>query len=364
MIALAMVALGLGGSVLVLTMFTDSRRFYAVTCLVAAVALAYNVTRFVPRARKAFGISPRSADVDRLVERTARWTGGWRPEMRLVLDPVVHEDDGVLVIGLSLLACLRESELAVLVRDAHEIAEPDAHRSVAAALRVVRGDLGRGLWNRTGRDAWLSRFMLRRIAVKADELQQARAEFAHAVRRGRGVSWDGVALTADAVAEAWNIVLDQWLAPALERGVWHPDPSTGLRELVAACESAGLLETPAPRLAGAEAVELISRFASYERALVEAALEEHPHDVEPTDWADHPTRVTVPGWRTTLAAGLEASRRATGQPQAATLGALIGLYEDGWGPSIAAVLTPGSEATEATDREATPPPATLVRQQL
>jgi hypothetical protein len=363
--AVGLVVVTVGGVAVALLVFSGSRQAYAATWTVFAVAAAYNVTRFVPRAPEMPGVAAAASDVENLVVKVASWTGGWRPHVRLVLEPGLREDFGVLVLGVPMLACLRESELAELVRDAHEVAEPDTDRGVVRALRIVRGGLGRGLWDRTGHDAWMSRFLLRGIVRRAADLSRARGDFTHTVRMGQDESWNGVTATADTVVEAWDIVVDRWLGPALERGVWHADPSTGLRSFLAACEEGGFIESPVRRLNGGVAGNLVANLAGYERALMETALEDRAHDVVPTDWADHPSQVTEPAWRTTLAAGLEAARQATGQTQHANLDALMGLYENGWGPALAAVLAPDTGAAEVRGGEGNEvPPAEYVRVRL
>lgn len=329
-------------------------RPYALLWAIISVAAAYNVTRFWPR-RQA------SAEVGvRLSPQHARSFGdwialhvdGWRPDVRLVPFPTLFVDQRTLVLGLPLLLGLRENEIVTLLRDAHEVAQPNTWPPVAHALALEGGGLGRGLEGRTRWNTWMSRRMLKLIGSRIDVMHRAHAELARELRSHRDQSWHDAVSYVAVVGEAWNLVVEKWLAPALRQRVWHAEPFTGLRSFTTACEHEGLLIDIPARPQGPDALTALPYLLTYERELAELLVSGEPHDDDPTPWVDHPRAVLEPEWRAMLADGLEAARQATGKPQESSIDAILHLIAEGWGDSIAAVLAPtganGSDPASTT----------------
>lgn len=305
------------------------------------VAMAYNVTRFLPREPEPLepGMLPVQMDAEAIVDWVAHSADGWRPVVRLVPQPIVHVDLGELVIGLPMVMCLREHELAALVRDARDVAVPDALPAVARAIRISRGGIGRGLWTRRGRDAWVSRVLVRSVYSRVEALEEARSVWVRTLRARRDEQWLSVASEADTVMEGWEVVAQRWLEPALQRNRWHAEPFTGLRHFLETCRKEGFIESQLPRRESLDAMAVLPQAASYELPLAELLVRTAPHARQPTPWADHPTEVTAREWRIALAEGLEAARQATGVPQRASVENLLALIDAGWDDGIAAVLT-------------------------
>jgi hypothetical protein len=316
---------------------------YALLWAIFTVALAYNVTRFVPRPPPAHELTVDLTEGDAL--RASEWVAsrmdGWRPLVRLSADPIVRVDGDALVIGLPLWLCLRQHELVALVIDARTTAASSQTETVARAFRIVDGGIGRGLRGRGGRDAWASRLLVRRVDAAISELTEAYGEWVDSVRAGRGPDWSVIAEPADTVVEAWDFFARRWLAPALQGGAWHADPFSGLRHFIAACEDVGLIDHQRAWPEGSEATTLLADATGYERALAEMLVASAPHEVDPIAWIEHPRTVTEPRWRSALAAGLHAADRSTGTPQPATLGNFLSLLEKGWGDAIAASVAAG-----------------------
>jgi hypothetical protein len=347
-------------TVMVLT--TDNQTRWPATSLgvFLMIAMLYNVTRFVPLEPEPLepGLVPSPEDAEAIGAWVASCADGWRPAVRLVPQPTVHVDLGELVIGLPMVMCLREQELAALVRDARDVAVPDALPPVARAIRISRGSIGRGLWTRRGRDAWVSRLLVRSVYSRVAALEEARTNWVRTLRARRDERWLSVAAEADTVMEGWEILAQRWLEPALERHRWHAEPFTGLRLFLDTCREEGFIESQLPRSESVDAVKFLPEAASYERPLAELLVRAAPHARQPTPWSEHPTEVTAAEWRKGFAEGLDAARRATGAPQPATVENLLQLIEAGWGDGIAAVLTAPGVMDKDDER---PPAADVVR---
>ena len=290
-------------------------------CLVPAIPLGYNVARFLPRTPEVprSWFAPSVEDEQLLQDWLAAHAGGWRPEVALAADVRVEVVDGQLVLGLPLIACLRVEEIAVLVKDARDLHEPDSHPAVARADGLVRrGVPGRHL-----------------------ALQRAREAWAQAVRSRHDDRWQRAVAAATTVDEAQQI-LQQWLDPALEQGLWHADALSALRDFLDGWESVGADVWGGPRLGPNDARDALPVIAAYEREIIERTLRGVPHETEPISWDDHARVVDVAVWRRQLSTGLEAAERATGTTQPATLDAVLTLLDEGWGASIAAVLVPAT----------------------
>ena len=196
-------------------------------CLVPAIPLAYNVARFLPRTPEIprSWFAPSVEDEQLLQDWLAAHAGGWRPEVALAADVRVEVAEGRLVLGLPLIACLRAEEIAVLVKDARAVHEPDTHPAVARADGLVRrGVPGRHL-----------------------ALQRAREAWAQAVRSRYDDRWPRAVAAATTVDEAQQI-LKQWLDPALDQGKWHADAFSALRAFLDGWESMGADVWGGPRL--------------------------------------------------------------------------------------------------------------------
>jgi hypothetical protein len=359
--ALALLASALfvlmSGAVTIMSMGANGGALWPFTCTLAVFTalMVYNVTRFLPRQPEPLelGVTPSPRDAELIADWVASRADGWRPNVRLSPDPTVHVDLGELVLGLPMVTCLREEELAALVRDARDVAVPDALRSVERALRITRGGIGRGLWNRRGGDAWVSRLLVRSIHTRAAELEEARSVWARTLRARRGERWRVVATEADTVIEGWEVLAQQWLEPALQRRRWHADPFTGLRHFLEACRAEGFVVSEVARPDSGDAATVLPAAALYERTLAELLVRDAPHARQPTPWIEHPVEVTAAEWRMALAEGLDAARRATGLPQPATVENLLGLLESGWADGIAALLATPAAHEESAERPST-----------
>ncbi len=350
------------GMVAVVLWHGGSTTPYALLWAILTVALAYNVTRFVPRPAPApeLTVQLTAEDAARVSDWLESGIDGWRPVVKLSAQPTVHADGDALVVGLPLWLCLRQRELCALVADARARAVSGQAESIARAFRIADGGIGRGLRGRGGRDAWASRLLVGRVDARISELVQAYQDWIDSVRACRGPDWSVAAKAADIVVEAWEFLARRWLAPALHEGAWHAAPFSGLREFIAACEDGGLIERHAPRQESTDAVSLLADIDGYEVGLAEMLVSSAPHEAQPIAWTNHPRAVTEPRWRTTLAAGLHAADRSTGRPQPATLDNLLSLLEQGWGDAIAATVAAGPPGVPDDDR----PPTEAVLQHL
>lgn len=275
---------------------------------------------------------------------------GYRPEVRLAPHAGVGVADGTLTIGLPFLMFLQRDELAALVTDAKVFAELDAHPSTRRARWLLASGLGGALRYRDGKDSRASRMLLHRIDVAAADFQEATHAWVDSLRGQRGSTWRQTAQVLDAVEESWQHVCGLWLAPAMAARFWHPEPFTGLRSFLTACESHALVTFDA-RPGGDPSITLLQDVRRYEADLASTLVDADELALEPTNWEEHPASVSVPRWRQTLAAALVAADRATGHTHPATLETILGLVEDGWADTLAAVLT--STPTEAGE-EPTP----------
>jgi hypothetical protein len=339
-------AVASAGATVLAFFLPDLAKAYALGFAVITAIMIYNASRFVPR---------RSASADPTIPLTAddgarvsAWvagcTDGWRPAVRVSARPVARFDGETLVLGLPLCTCLRQPELAVLVRDARRRSDSYGHGALAKAHRIAEGGINSRFRQRDGRDARLTRRLVARLDVRTNELADAHARWMGSVRRQIEPGWEASQEAALIVREAWDIVTRRWLEPALGQGVWHADPFTAVRGFIDGCERLGMIRRDLPRALGHDSTELLESVGVYARTLGEL-LVPVPHDPEPTAWADHPATVTIPLWRSFLAIGLQAADRATGTPQPATLENLLVLLENGWGHAIAAAVMSESGST-------------------
>lgn len=326
------------------------RPLYVPAMLMILAGAGYNITRFVPRrtgGRSDEGgarvpMSP--ADASRAMSVLTARTPGWAPdEVHLCAHPDVRvEEDGTLVLGMPVLMCMDDADVAVLVQDALARRRALAASPVSAAVRVATGGLGRGL--RDSGPRWASRRLLTRIDVRAGRFAAAYDAWVEAVRDEQGEESLTVHEAHDALREAWFVVLRRWILPAREEGYRQLAPFTGLRSFVIGAREAGLL----PGRPGA-ATALGDRVAAdYEERLVWDVLDA-PEVLEPLEWRDHAEAVSLPRWRRATARALVALQRATGSPRPATVGAILDSLEQGWGDAAAAALVGPRLDGEATD---------------
>lgn len=338
-------------TVLVALGYSSLGRGYAVILLGVTMAMAYNVTRFIPRtpspAEPAVPLT--GEDLDAVTEWIAGCTEGWRPTIQVSPWPRIRVDGDLLEVGMPLWAGLREQELVAVIRDAKQLSHAVRTGPVARALRISRGDVGRGLRHRRRGGGWL----VRPIDARVAELAVAHRAWVESVRAGRDEEWAAIEESAATVSEGWELLTRSWLAPALRQEAWHGEPFTGLRNFLTACEETGMIERTLPRAPGQAAIDVLRHGDAYERELAEALVAEAPHAEEPIGWEDHPSTVTEHQWRVLLAAGLHAADIATGTPQTARLDTLISLLESGWGDTIAAALASDPAGTLVSEPDAT-----------
>jgi hypothetical protein len=348
-VLLPLVTLGVS---VVMFVWGDDLRWYALLGASLTVSLAYNVSRFVPRRREDEYSTLLLTPVD--AEHLAQWiesiAPGWRPTVRVAPSARVGVEDGTLTIGLPFFTCLRRDELAWLVADAHVFGLLDTHPSTRRARWIAAARLGGALRHREGKESRTSRRLLHRIDAAAGNFHETTFAWADHQRGQRGPAWQQTAQVLDVVVEAWHHVCVHWLEPALTERVWHPEPFTGLRAFLDACERSGLVSL-GERPQGESAATLLREPWRYEAELAAKLVEADENALEPTPWEEHPSSVSVPRWRHTFAAALVAADRSTGQTQPANVDSVLTLLEGGWSDTLVAVLT-GAPAGPSVE----PPP--------
>jgi hypothetical protein len=311
------------------------RLLYVPLFAMMAVASAYNVGRFLPRVSDeqppTVSLAPRDAAAVRT--RLGAGTDVDVPEqVHLIADPFVRiGDDGSLRVGLPVAMCLDAADVSVLVEDAalaHTLVRTPA---AARARRIAEGRLGRGLRDGPQRT---SKRLLAGLDARADDFYEALDEWVQAARAERSAAWAPTLARHGLVVEAWWVVRQRWVVPALSQGYLPVTPCTAVRDLLAAASELGIMEEPAvaatPLLTAAQARE-------YEEA-VARNLTVRPDDLEEVTWVDHAPTVLVPAWRRTVARGLVAVARAVGEPRPATLGTFVEVLEQGWAETLTASL--------------------------
>ena len=270
----------------------------------------------------------------------------WRPRVRLTPRVEVWARGDVLWIGMPLVAGLTEDELAVLIRDARAQQQTETRPGVAFALALAGGSLGRGLWGR--KDPRFGRWLMRGVHDGIASFREALFAQGEA-RRAANPEWVALATRLETVAEGWGYVAARWLDPALEGGVWHADPFSGMTLFLDACELSGLLE-PSDRMRGAlPALRTVDAFGACEKEAAVLLVSDAPHDELPTPWEEHPTKVTIAKWRAQLNDGLVAAGLVTGSPVPATFDGLVEAIE-GAESTMAAILDPAPVTTPVEGR--------------
>ncbi|MCW2738575.1 hypothetical protein [Nocardioides sp.] len=325
---------GVWVALMALAVVVDDLLYLPVLAMMA-VASAYNVRRFVPRAsdERPSGVALASRDAAEVRTRLRAHTEVDVPEqIHLTADPFVRiGDDGVLRIGLPVALCLDAADVSTLVEDA-TLAHTLASRPPAAgARRIAEGRLGRGL--RDGPER-ASRRLLAGLDARADAFYEALDESVQAVREERSAAWAPTLVRHGLVVEAWWLVLQRWVVPALEERHLPVRAFSGARDLLAAATELRLTDVP---VVAATPLLPAHRAEAYEEA-VARTLSARPDGLQEVTWVDHAPAVLLPMWRRTVARGLVAVARAVGEPRPATLGTLIEVLEQGWGETIAASL--------------------------
>lgn len=311
------------------------RLLYVPLFAMMAVASAYNVRRFLPRAtdEQPPSVALTARDAGDVRTRLQAHTGLAIPEqVHLTADSFVRVgDDGVLRIGLPVAMCLDASDISVLVEDAALVRTLACSPAAVSARRIAEGRLGTGLRDGPQR---ASRRLLAGLDARAVAFYDALEGSAQALREERSQAWAPALARHGLVVEAWWLVLHRWVVPALDRGHLPVAAFTGTRDLLVAASELDLTD---------EAVVAASPLLdpplteAYEDA-VARTLATDRDDLREVAWVDHAPVVLLPAWRRTVAHGLVAVAAAVGEPRPATLGTFIEVLEQGWGDAIAASL--------------------------
>ena len=277
------------------------------------------------------------SDLDDVAAWVDACTGVRHSSILVVAEPGVWLSiSGRLRLGIGLVACLREEELAALVQLAHRTGG-SLTTVERVALRLVHGDLGRAATRLTTR-------IFRQLEPHLVEVDNATLTWISATERACG---DDDPVTAAAlsarnvVGEGWEMLVHSYLHPALSVGAWHDHPWSGLHTMLAAWVQEGADvwpdRTEVSGVAGAsEALPAVMRRESELALLI--LPRELPHDDEATAWEDRPQRVDERVLRRQVAVALDFARVATGRAVPATVEALATVIDGGWGPTIASML--------------------------
>lgn len=269
-------------------------------------------------------------------------TGVRHSAILVVADPAVWLSiGGRLRLGIGLVACLREAELAALVQLAHRTGGT-LTTVERVALRLVYGDLGRGATR-------LTRRVFQRLEPHLVDVDNATVTWVEATERACALEDPAMAAALSAravVSEGWAMLVHSYLHPALSVGAWHDDPWSGLHTMLAAWVQEGAdvwpdRTKPSGVTGAADVLPAVVRRESELALLI--LPRELPHDDEATDWEDRPHRVDERVLRRQVAVALEAARVATGRAVPASVEALATVLDGGWGPTIASMLGVASD---------------------
>ncbi|GAB3249919.1 hypothetical protein [Nocardioides dilutus] len=294
-------------------------------------AAIYNIARFWPHPPERQGVSLNSEEVRRLRHSLDPHAPDWPQYVTLVPDPVVSVTGQRLTLGMPLLACLAPDDLKRLVAVAvRSSASAEEDHVVRRALSLVDGDLGRGVpvWRRSSRSP---RGLTGQIHLALAGFVEEHQRWLAAFRNNAEASSrrDSLALHhQDLVVEGWQLMRKEWLDPSLERGCWHPEPFSSLREFLAGVQAVGALDgVLPPRPARGPVVDLV---ATHEAEVADVLLGDRRADeLRTITWSEHPTMVTVPLWRALAGEALDVSRQLTGLATPATVEGVLGLIESG-----------------------------------
>lgn len=324
---------------------------YVLMWTVLLSAAIYNAARFWPQPPPAPGVALGEEEVRRLRHSLDPHAPGWPDHVNLVPDPIVSVSNRRLTLGMPLLACLAPEDLRRLIaigERASSSAEEDY--VIRRALALVEADLGRSVhpWRRHGRG---TRGLTRQIHLFLMDFAEEHQRWLAAFRTNAEASstQDSLALHhQDLVVEGWQLMGKEWLDPSLERGCWHPEPFSSLREFLAGVQAVGALDGALPmRPTRGPLVDLV---ATYEEAVADVLLGDRcADDLRTISWSAHPTMVTVPLWRAVVGEALDVSRRLTGLATPATVEGVLGLIESGDLISVAREVAPDHGLHPDTD---------------
>ena len=294
-------------------------------------AAIYNVARYWPAEVEASGVSLNHEEVRRLRHGLDPHSPGWPENAHLVPEPVLSVAGRRLTLGMPLLACLAPEDLRRLIAVAGRAsASAEEDSVVRRSMALLEGDIGRSVrpWRRQARGP---RGLTRQIHLALADFAAEHQRWLAAFRTNAEASStrDSLALHHhDLVVEGWQLLRKEWLDPALERGCWHAEPFSSLREFLAGAEAVGLLDgVLPPRPPRGAVVDLVH---THEAAVADVLLgERRADDLVTIGWAGHPTEVTVPVWRAIVGEALDVSRQVTGLATPPTVEGVLALVESG-----------------------------------
>ena len=315
---------------------------YVLIWTVLLSAALWNMTRYWPQTVEAAGVTLSPEEVRRLRHGLDPHAPTWPDTVHLVPTPTMTVGSRHLTLGMPLLACLAPDDLARLVTLASRAAataEDDA--VVRRALTLSDGQVGRQMHVRR-RATTRPRGLSGRIQAALGDFRIEHERWLQAFRENAEASSNRDAVSLhhqDLVTEGWQLMRKEWLDPSMERGCWHPEPFSGLREFLAGAEAAGILDGALPvRPERGAIVELVE---VHEEAVADVLLGERRADeLRVIDWGYHPAEVTVPTWRAVVDEALDVSRQLTGLSTPATVEGVLGLVEHGDLVAVARHIAP------------------------
>jgi hypothetical protein len=323
---------------------------YVLIWTVLLSAALFNVTRYWPQQPDPPGVWLSAEEVRALRHALDPHAPTWPEAVQLSPEPVVTVANGCLTLGLPQLACLAGDDLRRLVALASRAAataEDDA--AIRRARLLTDRVIGRGKHLRrraTARPRGLSG----RIEAAVTDFRTEHDRWLQAFRENAESSStrDTLALHHhDLVSEGWQLMRSEWLDPAMERGCWHPEPYSSLREFLAGAQSAGILDGALPvRPSRGPLVDLV---LLHESEVADELLGERRADeLRTIGWSLHPTEVTVPSWRAVVDEAIDVSRSLTGLSTPATVEGVLGLLESGDLVAVARHVAPSHGLDEDT----------------
>jgi hypothetical protein len=328
---------------------------YILIWTVLLSAALYNVTRYWPQRDDAPGVSLQADEVRALRHALDPHAPVWPGSVQLVPDPEVTVRGRHLTLGMPVLACLGVDDLGRLVTLASRAAATaEDDPVVRRALTLADADIGSGAHLRRRASA-RPRGLSGRIQTALVDFRIEHDRWLQAFRENAESSSNRDALSLhhrDLVAEGWQLMGKEWLEPSLERGRWHGEPFTSLREFLAGAETAGILDGALPpRPERGPLVDLVTR---YEDAVADLHLgERRADDLRVIGWGHHPTEVTVPSWRVIVDEALDASRQLSGVATPPTVEGVLGLVESGDLVAVARHVAPSHGYDDETTDWAT-----------
>jgi len=160
------------------------RPVYVIIWSVLLAATSFNLTRFWPRRRTRPGLllsKEEAAALRSVLDPKAQVA--WPDVVRLVPRAELELAEGELVIGMPLLACMEQNELAELLLVAAVQAAVEQERPVRWALRVAHGDIGRPLVGRRQRLSWPTAQLTEGLRARAAQLEADLGNWAGACER-------------------------------------------------------------------------------------------------------------------------------------------------------------------------------------